>query len=133
MHNYNESPTDAIPPTLGEIEEAYEDSTEMLKEALVMAGVGVVNANQERARIMEAPQKEATIAGHMSHHNCVGAQLYAAMVYLLQADMMDVTGEQRRRNRKLAFEAVVQASRDTSWAKRYLLGTEKETENETWE
>ena len=74
MHNHNQTPTNPTPPTLGEIEEAYEDSTEMLKEALVMAGVGVVNANQERARIMEAPQKEATIAGHMSHHNCVWAR-----------------------------------------------------------
>ena len=125
MHNYNESPTDSIPPTLGEIEEAYEDSTEIMKEALLTAKVGVANANKERAAVMDAPQQEETIAGHTVHHNCVDAQLYAAMVYLLQAGK-DTTGKERRRNTRLAFAAIVQARKDVSWARRYLFGPKAE-------
>ena len=125
MHN-QVAPTDPT-PTLREIQYVYEDNTEIMKEALLTAKVGVANANQERAAVMDATQQEATIAGHTVHHNCVDAQLYAAMVYLLQAGK-DTTGKERRRNTRLAFAAIVQARKDVSWARRYLFGPKAEAQ-----
>ena len=113
--------------TLQEVQDVLRDGKEILKEVLAAAKANVANANQERAAIMDVPQKEETVARSKAHHYCAQAQLYAAKAYLLQAGNA-VAGKQRRRNIGLAFEAVAQASSDVRWAKRYLLGPEEAAE-----